>query len=835
MVELLAPAGSREALTAAVESGANAVYLAGAVFGARAYANNFDEEELKDAIRFAHLRDVKVHVTVNTLVKDVELDTLATYLRFLYDAGADAVLIQDLGVASLAKKVAPNLHLHASTQMSVHSLEGVLFLAEQGFERVVLARELSLETIRHIASASPIEIETFVHGAICVCYSGECLMSSMIGGRSGNRGRCAQPCRLPYQLINGRGQVITSGDTGDFLLSPKDMNTIGILPELVEAGISSLKIEGRMKRPEYVAVVVNAYRNAIDAYIAKRQQEDNGKSKRALAQIFNRDFTTAYLNGNPGRTMMSDLRPNNRGLLVGRVEAYLQEKKQVQVKLSAPIARGDQLDFWVKIGGRVTLTVDTMWDHKGVLIETAETGQHVVLPLEKSVRPHDRIFKVYDAKLMEWAKNYYKSGSPIRRIPIRANVEAKLGQPLKIRLIDGAGRVGVGQTEFLAETAKNRPLTKEIVEKQLHRMGGTVYTIVDLTLSLDAEVMVPISEINEARRRAAEALDSARLARYQKVTLTLPQTEKRLLWQNATKRIAMIPVISVTVATIAQAQAALKGGADTIVFGGDAYHHTSVTANMYKEAAVLAHKAGKCCVFNTPRIVRQGEMDRWRELFSAWKNNETMRCGVNVHHVAMISMAREFSLPFQTDFSLPAFNTLAVDQLVSLGAEQVLLSPELTFEEITSIAARTSTPLECIVDGRIELMVSEYCAIGSFLGNVGNGKCTMPCVNDEDAPFYLRDRKDIWFPVVTDGDCHMHILNSKRLSMLPHLRRFKENGIQTLRIEARYETPSVIEARVRLYKEYLQTDCAYDSYKEEEIRKLEGTDITRGHYFRGVE
>lgn len=833
MVELLAPAGSREALTAAVESGANAVYLAGAVFGARAFADNFDEEGLKDAIRFAHLRNVKVHVTVNTLVKDAELNTLAKYLYFLYEAGADAVLVQDLGVARLAREVTPGLPLHASTQMSVHSLEGVLFLAEQGFERVVLARELSLETIRHIAGASPIEIETFVHGAICICYSGECLMSSMIGGRSGNRGRCAQPCRLPYQLVDGKGKVITSGDTGDFLLSPKDMNTIELLPELIEAGVSSLKIEGRMKRPEYVSVVVNAYRKAIDAHAAKRLWKDAAENKRALAQIFNRDFTTAYLKGNPGRTMMSDLRPNNRGLLIGRVETYDHNKKQAQVKLSASIARGDQLDFWVKVGGRVTTTLDEIQDDKGKRVEEGAAEQVVVISLPKPVRPNDRIFKVYDAKLMEWAKTYYKTGAPIRRIPVRATVQATLGQPLTIRLIDGAGYSGEGKTDFLAETAKNRPLTREIIERQLQRMGTTVYSIADLTISLEEGLMVPVSEINEARRRAVEALDTARLAGYDRVAL---QTfEKCQTVRKTGRRWTALPVIAVAVASIEQAQAALRGGADEIVFGGDSYQHKVVTASMYKEVAVMVRRTGKSCVFNTPRIVRQREMDRWRELFSTWKNDLDIDCRINVHHVAMLAMAKEYELPFQTDFSLPAFNALTVEQLSNFGAAQVFLSPELTFEEISTLASKTSVPLECLVDGRMELMVSEYCALGSFLGDVDKGKCTMPCVGKH-APFYLKDRKDILFPVVADADCHMHILNSRRLSMLPYLRDFYEKGIHSLRIEARYEEPRTIEVRVRLYRNHLQqAGYAHDAHTEDELRKLEGGDITRGHYFRGVE
>ena len=361
MVELLAPAGSREALVAAVESGANAVYLAGNMFGARAYANNFDEEGLREAIRFAHLRGVLINVTVNTIVGDEEIPALRDYLRFLYEAGADAVLVQELG-----------------------------------FTRVVLSRELSLKEIRHICSHCQVEIEVFMHGALCVCYSGQCLMSSMIGGRSGNRGRCAQPCRLPYDLVDEKGRDVLGDKAGKYLLSPRDMNTIDILPELIEAGVASLKIEGRMKRPEYVATVVSTYRGAIDRHYAGEGYQVTQQEHDNLAQIFNRDFTTAYLMGRPGKAMMSDRRPNNRGLMVGRVESYDRNGGMVTVKLTGALALGDQVDFWVKVGGRVTAEIKELWNDKGRAIEHGEAGKLVKFALPKAVHAHDRLFKVFD-------------------------------------------------------------------------------------------------------------------------------------------------------------------------------------------------------------------------------------------------------------------------------------------------------------------------------------------------------------------------------------------------------------------------------------------------------
>ena len=349
MVELLAPAGSKEALIAAIESGANAIYLAGNMFGARAYADNFDEEGMREAIRIAHLRNVLINVTVNTIVDDQELPQLADYLRFLYEAGADAILVQDLGVAKLAREIVPDLPLHASTQMTVHNLDGVLALQKLGFTRVVLSREVSLEAIKHIIDNCDVEIEVFIHGALCVCYSGQCLMSSMIGGRSGNRGRCAQPCRLPYTLVDEHDNDMLKDTAGKYLLSPRDMNAIDLIPQLIDAGVASLKIEGRMKRPEYVGIVVNNYRQVIDSHYAGKFHVTD-KTRHDLAQVFNRDFTTAFLEKKQGRNMMSDRRPNNRGIMLGRVMEYDSATGFVTMKLSDSLSVGDQVDFWVKVG-----------------------------------------------------------------------------------------------------------------------------------------------------------------------------------------------------------------------------------------------------------------------------------------------------------------------------------------------------------------------------------------------------------------------------------------------------------------------------------------------------
>lgn len=826
MVELLAPAGSREALVAAVENGANAIYLAGNAFGARAYASNFDREALREAIHFAHLRKVAIHVTVNTIVADEEMGPLRDYLRFLYEAGADAVLVQDLGVARVAHETVPDLPLHASTQMSVSSLEGVRALAELGFTRVVLARELSLKEIRHICAHASVEIETFMHGALCVCYSGQCLMSSMIGGRSGNRGRCAQPCRLPYTLVDEKGQDVLGDKAGSYLLSPRDLSTIDVIPDLIEAGVSSLKIEGRMKRPEYVATVVRTYREAIDTYYAGKGYAVTQEERDDLAQIFNRDFTTAYLEGRPGKAMMSDRRPNNRGLLIGRVTAYDWDRRIVTVKLSGRLGLGDQVDFWVKVGGRVTATISALTDAKGRAVEEGQAGDTVSFAIPSAVRDHDRVFKVYDARLMERAKETYASGAPVRRIPVAIEVRAAIGEPLTVTLCDAEGHRGEGRTDFIGEPARKRPLSEETVRKQVSRLGTSVYEMKSLHCDIAGEVMVPMSEINEARRKAVEALDALRLKEIEaREHRPEPKFTDRIARPTPKKAHFLVAVD-----TLGKAEAALAAGADGILFGGESYEHRVIAPEEYERAWQMAREAGARIDFNTPRIVHDGQqkhVERLLDAFAAFPPD-----AVHVHNIAMLALVRRLTdFAIHADYSLISYNKQTLAFLKDYGASGATLSPELTAKEIRQLAKESPLPLTCIVHGRLELMVSNYCVTGSFLGGCGEGPCTQPCTRGH---FALKDRKDALFPLAMDQFCHMHVLNSKVLSMMPHAMKFRAAGIETMQIEAKAMGEKEIAAIVKAYRKAMAFPEEPAEAQLSWIHEQEGKDITRGHYFRGV-
>lgn len=826
MVELLAPAGSREALVAAVENGANAIYLAGNAFGARAYASNFDREALREAIHFAHLRKVAIHVTVNTIVADEEMEPLRDYLRFLYEAGADAVLVQDLGVARVAHETVPDLPLHASTQMSVSSLEGVRALAELGFTRVVLARELSLKEIRHICAHAPIEIETFMHGALCVCYSGQCLMSSMIGGRSGNRGRCAQPCRLPYTLVDEKGQDVLGDKAGSYLLSPRDLSTIDVIPDLIEAGVSSLKIEGRMKRPEYVATVVRTYREAIDTYYAGKGYVVTQEERDDLAQIFNRDFTTAYLEGRPGKAMMSDRRPNNRGLLIGRVTAYDWDARIVTVKLSGRLGLGDQVDFWVKVGGRVTATISSLRDAEGREVEEGQAGDTVSFAIPSAVRDHDRVFKVYDARLMERAKETYASGAPVRRIPVAIAVRAAIGEPLTVTLCDAEGHRGEGRTDFIGESARKRPLSEEIIRKQVSRLGTSVYEMKSLHCDIAGEVMVPMSEINEARRKAVEALDALRLKEIEaREHRPEPKFTDRIARPTPKKADFLVAVD-----TLGKAEAALAAGADGILFGGESYEHRVIAPEEYERAWQMAREAGARIDFNTPRIVHDGQQKHAERLLAAFAAFPPD--AVHVHNIAMLALVRRLTdFAIHADYSLISYNKQTLAFLKDYGASGATLSPELTAKEIRQLAKESPLPLTCIVHGRLELMVSNYCVTGSFLGGCGEGPCTQPCTRGH---FALKDRKDALFPLAMDQFCHMHVLNSKVLSMMPHAMKFRAAGIETMQIEAKAMGEKEIAAIVKAYRKAMAFPEELAEAQLSWIHEQEGKDITRGHYFRGV-
>lgn len=831
MIELLAPVGSREALTAAIESGANAVYLGGKMFGARHYAPNFSDEELADAVRSAHLKGLLVYVTVNTLLDNSELPALAEYLRYLYQIGVDAIIVQDAGVAKIAREVVPSLDIHASTQMTIHNVEGAKLLAAHGFTRAVLARELSLEEIKHVCAHSPIEIEVFIHGALCISYSGQCLMSSMIGGRSGNRGKCAQPCRLPYELVNEKGEdVLADRDAGEYLLSPKDFNTLELMPELIAAGVVSFKIEGRMKRPEYVAVVVDTYRRAIDAYLANTDAFTvSRQDHKDLAQIFNRGFTTAYLKGKTGRDMMSDRRPNNRGVRMGRVVKYFHDTKTAIIKLDEPLFVGDIVEFWVKVGGRVSADV-TFIKVDGKEVQEAVADAEALIPVPQPVRQNDRLFKVFDSRLMERARSFFERPETLKRIPVDMKVEVSQARPLLITVIDEDGNCGQAETQFVAEKAIKRPLTEDTVRKQVDRLGTTIFSLQSLACEIEGEVMVPVSEINEARRKAIEQLEEDRLKRYKRSPLS-PSIRNIAEWLPPKKngKRSKKPLLTVNTDTVEKVKAAVENGADCILFGGETFHHYPIKAKDFQAVLELCRSHRRKVIFNTPRIVNKWQM---ASVESELRLFEELRPdAVSVANMGTLFLARQIvSLPLHGDFPLNVYNAAAMEFYRQEGVTSLTLSPELNFAQVEELVGFSGVQIECIVHGYLTLMTSEYCAMGSFLGDNHTGQCKQVCLTGK---YWLKDRKGERFPLAADQYCRMHVLNAKEMSMLPHVYRLGQSGIDRIRIEGKREIPGRLVETVALYRRLLDAGPEWSRY-EAQIADFEHSDITRGHYFRGV-
>lgn len=497
--ELLAPAGNMDAFLAAIEAGADAIYIGGYTFGARAFANNFSDDEIIKCINYAHLYGVKVYITVNTIVYEKEVDLFLNYIDFLHRNNVDAIIIQDLGMFDLVRKVYPKLELHASTQMHIHNLNGVLNLQKWGAKRVVMARETSYETLNEIKKHTSIELEVFVHGALCVSYSGQCLMSSLIGGRSGNRGKCAGTCRQQYNLIDDNGKEYNEDS---YLLSTRDLNTLEDIGKLIELGIDSFKIEGRMKRAEYVYLVVSIYRKAIDNYLKYKETRITENDILELKKIYNRKFTKGYLFND--KNIMNTYRPNHLGIKIGKV--IKKDKNSIYIKLNNKLINGDGIRFLNKVEDD-GLIISQMYINKQKVISAKEND---VIEIKGNINCDNgaTVIKTTDKEQMDKLNNLINKRT--RKVSINGKVIVKQDEFMKITLNDGKNEVTFISDEK-PQLATNKPLMKEDIEKQIKKINDTVYTFRNLEIYTDNKSFVPLSKLNEIRRGAIELLDQKRL------------------------------------------------------------------------------------------------------------------------------------------------------------------------------------------------------------------------------------------------------------------------------------------------------------------------------------
>ena len=808
IMELLAPAGTMENFMAALESGADAIYLGGKVFNARAHAANFGIDELREAVRLAHILDVSVYVTVNILIGDTELKDLEQYIKDLDSIGIDAIIVQDLAVAEIAKRVAPNIHLHGSTQMTAATLDAVRFYESLGFTRVVLARELSLKEIQHICKHCKAEIEVFVHGALCVCYSGQCLMSSFIGGRSGNRGACAQPCRLPYELLDSKGESVLPKHEA-YLLSPKDLNYSEHMNELVAAGVTSFKVEGRMKKVSYVRQVIGTYRAILDEASIHENQ------RKALASGFNRGFSTAYLEDTVGRQMMTVVAPNHQGKPIG--ESYT-KKGEVYLSLTEPIEQ-DSLVKILQSNGSVTYyTVDDEWTcvsdtlYKGRPAEGLAVGQLYLASTPKNTKSRG---------LQEFTRKYDMSVY----LSVGSNGETNYTELTAI--LDSGLSVTV-TNEYVPAIANKVPTSLEKVTEQLGRLGNTLFRLSYVDIP-DGPYMWPASVLNALRRDAVTALETALITHHVESWQALQVTgdvdydfkvQHELSYDTC-------PMISARVDEIEGVKAAISGGAQKIVFGGDRLSRTPYALSIYDEVARLCAQSDVICTFATPRVVKDDEVEAYKHTLEAIVQAHPDSISIHVPQALLWLRELGYTGAIEADTGLNIFNTPTLHFWEQLHISCVNPSQELTLKQITELAKHSHVPIETMIHGYTEMMISEYCAIASFVGTGSKVNCPMPCIKES---YSLKDRKGEIFPIRTDPYCRMHIMNSHEMDMRAYVPMLLQKGISILRIDGRHMKPSYVKDIVSQYVGIATGTMEAPPKKIDS----QGESITRGHYFRGI-
>ncbi len=774
--ELLAPAGSKEALIAAIENGADAVYFGGEAFTARHDAA-LTQDELEWAIDYAHINKVKAYITVNTLIKDHELEKASGYLQFLCNAGADAVLVQDIGILRLLKDQLPRLPVHASTQMTIHNVDGVRYIEEMGVKRIVLARELSLDEIRRIKSQTNTEIEVFIHGALCFSYSGQCLFSSMTGDKSGNRGNCTQPCRRKYTIDGAKGH----------LLSPRDLNISEHIGHLIESGIDSFKIEGRLKHPEYVAGVVRIYRSLIDRYLENPADfQVSYDEQHTLRQLFNRGFTKGYFFGNPGSNLMSRQQPHNQGTYLGQVVKYDRERKFAYIHIEQPLRIGDGIGTQ----GRGTGTTIRSMYINNQSVENTPACATVKIPMEKTVYRNETVFKTYDFRLME----SLGIKDVMKRIPLNMSFTAKHGEPVALCVTDGENKVM--QTGDIPQRAKGTRISEDSIIRQLKKLGNTIFEPENIKVNLEADIFIPISQLNTLRRTAVKRLEEERTKNWKRTC-----SKPGINFNSREIQKKSIPLLlSVNTCSLETFKAAVDGGADVVYFGEENFTGHLLTEEDYRYAIEYGKEKGVEVYLGTPRIAKKFE---GFDLFP--DHNKFLVANMGILHSLLDSGTKSLVI----DYPLNVFNRLSIAHYLE-HCQRVTLSPELTLDEIKQIA--TCGIVECIVHGFFPVMVSEHDILGELF--------------PDDRLHYalLEDVKGFTFPVKTDRYGRTYIMNSRELCMLDHILELIEAGVSCLRIEAKTYDRKTTGKLTALYRKAM----------DNKTKGHCGSESVSGHYFRGV-
>lgn len=871
--ELLAPAGSPEALRAAIAAGADAVYLGGKQFGARKSAANFTDTEIREAILFAHSRGVRVYVTVNTLVHDRELEDVAGYLVRLYSLGADAVLVQDAGVASLAREMVPDLRLHASTQMTIHNTGGVLQAAEDGFARVVLARELPLPEITAIAEttrATGTGLEVFAHGALCYSYSGQCLLSSLIGGRSGNRGTCAQPCRKPYELVTGdrdrygRPEHTQSVSMQDrYLLSPKDLCTYRHLPELVRSPVAALKIEGRMRSPAYVAIVVSTYRRALDAIAAGHWQPDPN-AERDLFLAFNRGFTKGYLSGDRHGQVMARDAPDNRGIPIGTVTAYDWKDRNVTLKLGGKVVpeSGDGLLF------ADPAAKEEAWGFLLNTVPVIQGGRTARFPLPRGAVPGMQVHLTSSRDLEARARQILSRPPQelAHRIPVDLSITISAGgQVTMTGTLAGVSGEEIAVTyrpAFTLVPARARPLAREVLETQMRKSGDTPFVIRTLALDYEGDLFAPVARVNAMRRefliRARDALLSAGTPPEEEVARACRRLDR---WRERHRSSAgdrgapqgaipeTPPALTVYCDTLGAVAESVREGCTCICFEPASplplqtcrkQEENGGSGPAIEKAMEDCRRAGVRFVLKLPRITRDRYLGAMLPALAGLQKKGLAECRVEDAGAAAAIRNRVAGMPVSGSAGLNLFNHRAACHFSRVFCSLVL-SPELSSAGCRDLVrsargAGCGIPFGLVVQGTCEAMVTEDCLPAAVQHCAPDGRMTGT------APFSgIRDGTGRIFPVRTDRECRTHIGNAVETCLIDHLPAIVRAGIREVIIDARGRTAAYAGEMTGIYREALRItgegaepgDARLLCLKEQaKARSLGG--ITTGHFLRGL-
>ena len=769
--ELLSPVGDFECLKAAVQNGANAVYLGASSFSARAKATNFDESELFEAIKYAKLRNVAVHLALNTLIKNEEFNDAINLAVKAYNNGVDAIIIQDLGLASYLRENYPEIPLHGSTQMTVHNLEGVRQLEKLGFARVVLSRELSLDEIKYIRENTNIELEVFIHGALCISYSGQCLLSSMIGGRSGNRGLCAQPCRLPYELIEDENGKISSLDKG-YLMSPRDNFGIEYLPELIKMGINSFKIEGRMKTPTYVGVVTKHYRKYIDLVLNNisldseslknmiktnlnnKNLDTNLTDKEEITQVFNRGgFSTGHFKPTPNKELIFKDKPNNMGIYGGTISHINENKGHLKLKLEDTLSIGDR----ISINNESYTVSELMIDNKN--FESLEKGSTVKIGRMKGkISVGNKIYRIETAKLNKSISPTFKEDKNFRKVKLNGEIILKENTPISFKVWSDKGFYNDLKSEvisnFIPQPAINKPISEEKIIEQLSKTGNTEFEFENINVILDDNLFVQMSILNDLRRTALEKLESLVLEKYSH-NLDVSSISLQDVFENSAEVLNKVDKpISLLL---------------NIVNPIYAYDNLDNVDKLYiplnyfinsKFEPILNTLTSK---FNTyiymPHVLKdkKEKFINFEHILSKFDIK-----GFVISHISQLERVAKFNLELIANFNLNTYSSISIENLKKNNFVTYTASVELEKDEINNLNKTTNINSEVIVYGKIPVMTNGYCYLGKT--NKCYKECNRKCENN--SKFYLKDRMDFKFRIVPDNTSTITtIYNSKTLSV----------------------------------------------------------------------